>query len=135
MLGNEDGWDNDSCYIKELCQSVQKWEALYTKLEQFEERLTESGRRYFDKFLKFETLDMMQLTRWRIAVGDMMRSKSADERQNAFEKATESLASILSERKILETDNWSTWHDGERKIGVSDLLMLTKEKYSEIIQE
>ena len=135
MLGNEDGWDNDSCYIKELCQSVQKWEALYTKLEQFEERLADSGRRYFDKFLKFETLYMMQLTRWRIAVGDMMRSKSADERQNAFEKATESLASILSERKILETDNWSTWHDGERKIGVSDLLMLTKEKYSEIIQE
>ena len=135
MLGNEDGWDNDECYIGELRQSVQKWEALYAKLERFEERLTDDSRLYFDKFLKFETLYMMQLTRWRIAVGDMMRSESADERQDSFDKATGSLESILTERKILETGDWSTWHDGERKIGIVDLLLLTKSVYQKNIKK
>jgi hypothetical protein len=72
---------------------------------------------------------MMHLTRWLLAVRSMMKSGHAPERTQAFTEAVLALRAILEERKILEFGNWKGWHDGEKKIGISDLLTLTEETY------
>ncbi len=135
LLGNENGWDDDSGYRQELEASLGRWECLYERLTQIESRLPTERRLYFQQFLLFETFYMMQMTRWRLAVGVMTRSRSVAETGEAKETAVSALRSILEKRTVLELGDWKSWHDGERKIDVSDLLEQTEKRYDELTKE
>ena len=135
LLGNENGWNDDTAYRQELEKSLVRWERLYERLKEIEARLPVSVRLYFGQFLLFETFYMMQMTRWRLAVGEMVRSRAESDIRKAKKTAISSLQSILEKRRILELGDWSGWHDGERKIDVFDLLTQTEKRYEELVKE
>lgn len=135
LLGNENGWDDDTGYRQALEESLGRWERLYECLSDLEMRLPKNLRLYFEQFWLFETFYMMQMTRWRLAVGEMVRSESQADTRVAKEVAGAALQSILAERKILELGEWKGWHNGDRKIDVSDLLAQTEQRYETLIKE
>jgi hypothetical protein len=135
LLGNENGWQDDSGYRQELEKSLGRWECLYGRLKDIEGGLPASVRLYLQQFLLVETFYMMELTRWRLAVGVMVRADAATERTRAMKIAVTSLRSILTERRILELGEWKGWHNGDRKIDVGDLLALTERRYEELSKE
>ena len=132
MLGDEFRFDEDDDYHEALVESLGKWERLSQETETVFHALPEEKRLYFAQFLKFEIRYMMHLTCWRLAVRRMMKTNRAPDRTQACTEAVSALRTILEERKILELGNWKGWHDGEKKIGISDLLTLTEETYEKL---
>lgn len=113
---------NETAYRENLQASLAKWEALYEKMQTAENRLPEGCRVYFRQYLKFQTLYMQNLTRWLLECIDLAQTREEAHRQ----KAIDALQEILQKRKILEQGAFQTWHDGDQKIGISDLITRTE---------
>ena len=116
---------DDSEYARILQESLGKWEALYEQMCAAEQTLPETCLLYFRQFLKFETFYMLQLTRWLLACRTMLQTGS----EAAKNEALTALQTILDARRILEQGAWQGWHDGDKKIGIPDLMKLTEETY------
>lgn len=125
---------DDQLFVDTMTQSLEKWNALYKKLCEIESELSPQSAEYFRKFLKFETFYMMQLTRWLLAIKTILHSKIDAERADALPVALDALDRILEARKVLEQGDWEGWHNGEKKIGIADLITLTHDAYHEGIK-
>ena len=110
--------------VKMLQSSLARWETLYAKLEKTE--VSPQARLYFDQFFQFPTFYMQNLTRWLLALIDMVTAKKNPAMESACRRAEGALEAILEQRKILEQDFWEHWHRGERKIDITRLLHKTK---------
>lgn len=77
---------------------------------------------YLEQFLKYQTMHMWLLTRWCLAVMDML-----DGRESAKEEACSMLEALLVHRKLLEQGRWTAWHRGDKKINIQLLLKMTRE--------
>lgn len=122
---------NDQLFVDTMKASLEKWRALYEKMCRIEPELCPQSAEYFRKFLKFETFYMMQLTVWMLAVKTILHSENETERAEAVPIALEALERILAERKVLEQGKWVGWHNGDKKIGIPDLITLTHDAYRE----
>ena len=125
---------DDQLFVDTMTQSLEKWKVLYKKLCEIECGLSPQSAEYFRKFLKFETFYMMQLTRWLLAIKTILHSKIDAERADALPVALDALDRILEARKVLEQGDLEGWHNGEKKIGIQDLITLTHDAYNEGIQ-
>jgi len=114
---------NESRYRQILQESLGAWEALYQRMCAAEQTLPEHCRQYFCQYLKYETFYMLRLSRWLLACIDMVHTGKEMYR----EAAITALREILQERTVLEQGHWQGWHTGDKKIGISQLLTLTKE--------
>ena len=110
--------------LRMLQSSLAKWEALLAKLE--ETGIAPENRLYFDQFLKFPTFYMGSMTRWLLAVIDMVTAKKNSAMEDACRRAEAALEAVLEQRKILEQGPWEFWHRGDRKIDVPRLLRKTR---------
>ena len=110
--------------VKMLQNSLVRWESLYAKLEKTE--VSPQARLYFDQFFQFPTFYMRNLTRWLLALIDMVTAKSNPSMESACRRAEEALEAVLEQRKILEQGFWEHWHRGDRKIDVPKLLYKTR---------
>ena len=110
--------------VKMLQSSLARWETLYVKLKETE--VSPQARLYFDQFFKFPTFYMRNLTRWLLALIDMVTAKKNPAMESACRRAEGALEAILEQRKILEQGFWEHWHRGERKIDITRLLHKTK---------
>lgn len=115
---------NHSETAQMLKSSLARWETLYAKLEETE--ISPRARLYFDQFLKFPTFYMRNLTRWVLAVMDMVTAKKNPAMESACRRAEEAMEAILVQRKILEQGPWENWHRGDRKIDIPRLLNKTR---------
>lgn len=122
---------DDGYFVKVLQESLNKFEALYGRMQETEQTLPDSCRLYFSQFLKYETFYMMQMTRWVLYCREFMKTDDSAERDKAAGEAVQALTAILEERKILELGDWKGWHRGDKKVNVSGLLELTKQRYQE----
>lgn len=113
---------NEAAYREILQASLKKWEALYEKMQEAEKCIPDSCRVYFQQYLKFETLYMRNLTRWLLECIALVQTREETHRQNAVE----ALQELLQKRKILEQGYFQTWHKGDKKIGIADLLIRTE---------
>lgn len=119
---------DDPKLIAAIDGSLPKWEALYAGAEEVETRLPESQRNYFRQFFKYPVLHMLEMTRWFLACRTLIEAEG-ERLEKAHAEAQNALASILEQRTVLEQGQWKTWHRGERKIGVAQLVQLTQEAY------
>ena len=99
----------------ELLASEEKFSALYEKL------CALPGSLYLEQFLKYQTEHMLLLTRWCLAVMDML-----DGLEGAKARACDYLQQLLEKRKVLEEGTWKNWHRGDKKINIPLLLQMTK---------
>ena len=99
---------------RELTQSEAKFAALYEKLRAFP-----GG--YLEQFLQYQTLHMLLLSRWSLAVMDML-----DGLEGAKVRACGYLQQLLEKRRVLEEGSWKNWHRGDKKINIPLLLQMTK---------
>lgn len=125
---------NDGTTTNAIRQSLPKWEALYAAAEQTEKALSGQKREYFCQFFKYPALHMLQMTCWYLACRTLIeaRGKALDQ---AYRDADGALQVILEQRTVLEQGKWEKWHRGERKIGVAQLVQLTREKYQNLQEQ
>lgn len=114
---------NETCYREILSKSLLKWEDLYSSVCETEETLGAENSLYFRQFLKFPVFYMLHLTVWLLNCIDLTRT--GDETYRI--KACNALCEILEKRKILEQGTWQGWYAGDKKIGIADILAMTKE--------
>ena len=100
---------------RELTKSEAKFAALYEKLQAL------SGD-YLEQFLQYQTLHMLLLSRWSLAVMDML-----DGLEGAKTRACGYLQQLLEKRRVLEEGSWKNWHRGDKKINIPLLLQMTKD--------
>lgn len=122
---------DDALFGKTITDSMERFHALYKKMCALEAELSPESREYFCKFLKFETYYMAQISRWVLAIRSVLHDKDDAVRRQSLEAGLDILADILEKRKVLEQGKWEGWHDGDKKIGIRDLITLTKDAYRE----
>lgn len=126
---------NDRLFVDTMKSSLENWKALYEKMCRVEAQLCPESTAYFRKFLKFETFYMMQLTIWLLNIKTILHSTTESERVQALPVALEALERILEARKVLEQGKWEGWHNGDKKIGIPDLITLTHDAYREGVKK
>ena len=109
-------------YREILHRSLSAWETLYSRVYDAEGAVPEENLLYFRQFLKFETFYMLQMTRWLLHCIDMVHTG----KQSHKAEACAALQEILTARKIVEKGYWNGWHEGDKKIGIYDLLAMTE---------
>lgn len=114
---------DETGYREILQASLVKWEDLYSRVCDTESRIHPENLLYFRQFLKFPVFYMLHLTVWLIHCIDLTRTGDESYRL----RACNALCEILKERKILEQGSWQGWHAGDKKIGIADILAMTKE--------
>ena len=117
-----------------LRPSVSRWEELKEKVAECAQVLSPRIRSYVEKFLGFEISYMLHLTKWLLAVLDMLSEKNPTLRKDYGNAACKALSTILEERRVLETGSWKHWHRGDKKIGILGLLALTQAAMDEAPQ-
>ncbi len=102
---------------KALEESAGKLEALSAYWDGLSASLDGEKRAYIERFPAFQTFYLLALTRWCLMVS---RFSSVPEEALAAKKeeAAALLEAVIERRKVLETDGWEGWHDGEKKIGL-----------------
>lgn len=122
---------DEEAFEKSIYESLANWQALYERMCTAESKLPEEAVLYFQQYLKFETLYMMELTRWLVNVHKMYFAKNKEDMTQAKDAALAALDHILQERKILEQGYWEGWHDGDCKIGIPTIRELTVRTYQD----
>lgn len=118
-------------FLQTIRTSMEKWKDLYNKLCVLEPSLSAKSQEYIRKFLKFETYYMMQLSKWVLEISTILYDRDDNKRKESLSRAVNILSDILETRKVLEQGHWAGWHNGDRKIGIADLIILSEAAYRE----
>ena len=111
--------------------SMEKWKNLYEKFGVLESSLSAQSQEYLRKFLKFEAYYMMQLSKWVLEISTILYDNDNNTTKESLQRAVGILSNILEARKVLEQGHWAGWHNGDKKIGIADLITLSENAYRE----
>lgn len=112
--------------ITPVRESLPRWDALRERAAAYQKTLAGQTLSYFEQFLGFEIIYMHELSRWLVAICDMISADSKAQREKHYHAARTALETVLRERRVLEIGKWKNWHRGDKKIGILGLMEKTE---------
>lgn len=112
-------------YRDSLVRSEKAFATLYEDALVVEKSVPEESLDYFRTFLLFQIEYMLCMTRWALAVHEIVES-DGEKRQTLAEQAVKPLLRILEARKIEAQGGWASWHMGDKKLNVLQCIERTR---------
>lgn len=112
-------------YRDSLVRSERAFATLYEDAVAVEKSVPEESLDYFRTFLLYQIEYMLCMTRWALAVHEIIEV-DGEKRQTLAAQAVKPLLRILEARKIEAQGSWADWHMGEKKLNILECIERTR---------
>ncbi len=112
-------------YRNSLVRSERAFATLYEDALVVEKSVPEESLDYFRTFLLYQIEYMLCMTRWALAVHEIIEV-DGEKRQTLAAQAVKPLLRILEARKIEAQGCWADWHMGEKKLNILECIERTR---------